>query len=299
MSKDIFYRILATIFIAILIFALHRFMTVGPRPQQPALANPPLLMAHRGGANLWPENTIFAFERATTLGVDLLELDVRLTADDNLVVIHDDTVDRTTNGHGLVREMTVQQLQELDAAYNFTPDNGTTYPYRGQGIHIPTLEEVLNTFPQQRINIEIKDDDKNAAALLSEIITNYQAQHRVVVVSFHDAPLSYFRTLQPEVATGAGPGETRTFYILNQLYLWRLHRPHADAYQLPTTHGSAHFDTAKFIDHAHQLNQQVHFWTINDPEEMKRLLQLGADGIITDRPDIGLEVFTNMGFSKR
>ncbi len=296
MSRDILYRIFATIVIVILIFALHRFITVGPRPEQPALADPPLLFAHRGGAGLWPENTLLAFQHAAQLGVDVLELDVHLTADDELAVIHDHTVDRTTNGSGRVSEMTVDQLQALDAGYNFTRDNGATYPYRGQGVTIPTLQEVLTTFPDYRINIEIKDDNRRAAERLSEIIDQFGAQDRVIVVSFHDDPLTYFRKLQPHVATGAGPGETRTFYILSKLHLWRFHRAHADAYQTPISKGIARFDDPNFIAHAHNFNQQVHFWTINDADEMRRLLTLGADGIITDRPDIGMEVFKEMGF---
>ncbi|HID33559.1 MAG TPA: glycerophosphodiester phosphodiesterase [Anaerolineae bacterium] len=297
MSRDILFRLLATIVIVILIFALHRFITVGPRPEQPALADPPLLFAHRGGAGLWPENTLLAFEHAAQLGVDVLELDVHLTADDELVVIHDATVDRTTDGRGRVREMTVAQLQTLDAGYRFTSDDGA-HPYRGQGVTIPTLAEVLTTFPNHRINIEIKDDDRRAAERLAEIIDAFAAQNRVIVVSFHDEPLTYFRKLQHRVATAAGPGETRTFFILSKLHLWRFHRAHADAYQVPTNKGRARFDDAFFIAHAHKLNQQVHFWTINDPEEMRRLLALGADGIMTDRPDLGMDLFREMGWKQ-
>lgn len=296
MSKNIFYRILATIVIFILIFALHRFMTVGPRPDQPVLAKTPLLFAHQGGADLWPSNTLIAFQNAADMDVDVLELDVHLTADDDLVVIHDHTVDRTTNGSGRISDMTVDEIKKLDAGYNFTPDDGVTYPYRGQGVTIPTLDEVLDAFPHYTINIEIKDDNQRSAERLSEIIAAHGAQDRVIVVSFHDKPLAYFRKLQPQVTTAAGPGETRTFYILNLLHLWRFHRPHADAYQVPISKGSAHFDTPQFIDHAHRMNQKVQFWTINDANEMRRLLAMGADGIMTDRPDLGMEVFREMGF---
>ena len=296
MSKDIFYRILATIFIFILIFALHRLITTGPRHDQPALADPPLLFAHQGGADIRPSNTLLAFQHAADLGVDVLELDVHLTADDNLVVIHDHTVDRTTNGSGRVGDMTVAELKKLDAGYNFTTDDGATYPYRGQGITIPTLDEVLDAFPDYRINIEIKDDNRRSAEKLAEIIHAHGAEKRVIVVSFHDDPLDYFRKLMPEVATGAGPGETRTFYFLSLLHIGRFHRPHADAYQVPTRESIANFDTTQFINSAHMMNQQVHFWTINDADEMRRLLELGADGIMTDRPDIGMQVFKEMGF---
>ncbi len=296
MSRDILLRLLATIILVILIFALHRFITIGPRPSRPALAHPPLLFAHRGGAALWPENTLFAFQHAADLEVDVLEMDVHLTADDNLVVIHDATVDRTTDGSGRVRDMTVAQLKQLDAGYRFTPDDGATYPYRGQGITIPTLDEVLAAFPQARLNIEIKDDDIHAAQLLGRKIQAHGAQDRVIVASFHQDPVRAFRHQWPQVATSASKNEIRAFYLLSTLHLWRFHRPHADAYQVPQRWGAAHFDQAAFIEHAHKLNQQVHFWTIDDAETMRQLLKLGADGIMTDRPDLGLAIFQEMGY---
>jgi len=295
MSKDIFYRILATLFIFILIFALHRFMTVGPRPEHPALEKSPLLIAHRGGAGVWPENTLFAFQHAADLGVDVLEMDVHLTADDNLVVIHDADVKRTTNGSGPVASMTVAQLQQLDAAYNFSPDDGATHPYRGQGITIPTLDQILDTFPHILINIEIKNDDVHAAERLSQIIDAHHAQNHVIVASFHEKPLARFRTLQPQIPTAATTNEIKTFYILEKLHLWRFHRAHADVYQIPPSKGSARLDTPNFIEHAHKLNQKVQYWTINDADEIQRLLSLGADGIMTDDPALGLRVFQQMG----
>lgn len=296
MTKDIFYRILATIIIFMLIFALHRLITVGPRSDYPVLSKTPLLFAHRGGAALWPENTLMAFQNAADLGVDVLEMDVRLTADDHLVVIHDSKVDRTTDGVGLVRDLTLNEIKSFDAGYKFTPDNGVSYPYRGQDVTIPTLEEVFNTFPDFSLNIEIKDDDVRAAERLSDLINAWHMQNHVIVVSFHDRPLARFHQLQPHVATAAGPGEIRSFYLLNAVYLWRFHRPHADAYQVPVKKGSARFDSARFIDHAHHFNQKVQFWTINDADEMRRLLRMGADGIMTDRPDLGLEVFQELGY---
>ena len=291
MSRDIFYRILATIVIIILIFALHRFITVHPRPQRPVLAKAPLLIAHRGGAGLWPENTLLAFRHAADMGVDMLEMDVHLTADGDLVVIHDASVDRTTNGSGPVAAMTVAQLKKLDAGYNFSPDQGDSYPYRGQGVSIPTLDEVLTAFPDYAMSIEIKDDDPRAVQRLAELIDAHQAQQRVIIASFHDDALKRFRKLQPEIATSGGRDEIRTFYIFNMLHLWRFHRPHADVYQVPVSRGKARFDSASFIEHAHRMNQKVQYWTIDDPAEMRRLLALGADGIITNRPDLALDLF--------
>ncbi len=297
MSRDIVIRIILSLFIIFLIFALHRAITVAPRPDQPVFAaDRPLLFAHRGGADLWPENTLFAFERAAAMGADVLELDVRLTADGELVVMHDASVDRTTNGKGKVRDMTLAELKQLDAGYRFTPDDGATYPYRGQGIAIPTLAEVFRAFPSHIINIEIKDYVPEAVERLVELIEANQAENRVIVSSFDDETMKYFRRLAPHVANAAAPGEIRIFYIFSRLRLTRFHRPLSDAYQIPVERDGIRLDTKTFIDAAHSKNQKVHYWTIDDPEEMRRLLSLGADGVMTDRPDLALDVFREFGY---
>jgi len=243
-----------------------------------------------------PENTIPAFRNAAKIGADVLELDVRLTKDGELVVMHDSTVDRTTNGQGKVREMTVAQLKQLDAGYWFTPDDGATYPYRGQDIVIPTLTEVFSAFPEHIINIEIKDYAPESVERLVEVIEEAGAADRVIVSSFDDETMKYFRQVAPYVASAAAPGEIRTFYILSRLYLTRFHRPLSDAYQIPVERGGVRLDTKTFIDAAHSKNQKVHYWTIDDPDEMRRLLALGADGIMTDRPDLALDVFREFGY---
>lgn len=296
MSRDIFFRLLFSIFIFFLIFALHRMITISPRPGRAVLARTPLLYAHRGGAALAPENTLLAFTQGLEYSADVLELDVRLNADDELMVIHDATLDRTTNGSGPVRAATLIEIKALDAGYWFTKDEGKSYPFRGQGVTVPTLDEVFTAFPDVAINIDIKDDLPLAAERLADTIARNQAEQRVLVGSFHGDVLRYFHTLTPEVAIIAEPGETRTFFILSTLHLWRLHRPHADTYQVPIQRGRFRLDSARFIANAHKLNQQVQYWTINDPQEMHRLLQLGADGIITDRPDLGLKVFQELGY---
>ncbi|NOZ48695.1 MAG: glycerophosphodiester phosphodiesterase [Chloroflexi bacterium] len=296
MTRDIFFRLLFSFFVFFLIFALHRMITISPRAERPALARRPLLFAHRGGADLAPENTLVAFTNALRYDTDVLELDVHLTADDELVVIHDGSVDRTTNGSGRVGDLTLAQIKALDAGYRFTPDDGATYPYRGQGITIPTLQEVYTTFPDMLINVEMKDDDVHAAERLAQVIQQAGAEDRSIVGSFHRIPARAFRELAPDVATYADPTEVRTFFILSSLHLWRLHRPLSDAYQVPMQSGRFRLDTASFITNAHRLNQQVQYWTINDPADMRRLLQLGADGIMTNRPDLALQVFRELGF---
>ncbi len=296
MSRDILLRILLSVFIAILIFALHRVITVSPSSTPPMLLTRPILFAHRGGSALAPENTLPAFRNGAELGADALELDVRLTADGELVVVHDESLERTTNGIGNVRDSTLSELKRLDAGYRFTTDDGATYPFRDQGITIPTIAEVYKAFPDLLINIDIKDPLSEAADRLAKEITSADAGNRTIVASFHNDILGYFRSIAPDVATATTPNETRNFYLLSLLRLWRFHRPLGNAYQIPTRSGRFQLDSSKYINHAHRMNQQIHYWTIDDPEEMRRLLELGADGIITDRPDLAAEVFKEMGF---
>ena len=130
----------------------------------------PLVMAHRGGAGLWPENTMFAFERAAEMGADVIETEIHSTADNNLVLIHDKTVDRTTNGTGPVNSFTLAELKELDAGYKWTTDGGRTFPFRGKGITVPTLEEVFTGLPNIPINIDIKQIAPSLAAPLQFMI---------------------------------------------------------------------------------------------------------------------------------
>ena len=294
MNRDIFIRVILSIVVIFLIFALHRLMTIRLQPVRPALDHAqPLLFAHRGGSALAPENTLPAFLNGVRLGADALELDIRLTADDQVVVFHDETLERTTNGSGKVRDHTLAELKQLDAGYHFTSDDGTTYPFRDQGVTISTLAEVYAAFPAHLINIDIKDPLPEAAEHLAEVIEQAGATDRSIVGSFHSDILSQFRNLAPDVATAASEGETRAFYLLNLVGLGRLHRPLGDVYQIPTSAGSAQLATPRFISNAHRLNQAVHYWTIDDPDEMQRLLDMGADGIITDRPDLALEVFQN------
>ena len=294
MNRDIFIRIILSIVIIFCIFALHRLMTIRLQPVRPALDHGrPLLFAHRGGAALAPENTLPAFLNGVRLGADALELDIRLSADNQVVVFHDETLERTTNGSGKVRDLTLNELKQLDAGYHFTSDDGATYPFRDQGVIIPTLVEVYAAFPAHLINIDIKDPLPEAAERLVEVIEEAGATDRTIVGSFHSDILTQFRNLAPNVATAASEGETRTFYLFNLVGLGRLHRPLGDVYQIPTAAGPAQLATPRFISNAHRLNQAVHYWTIDDPDEMRRLLEMGADGIITDRPDLAVEVFQN------
>lgn len=284
-------RVLLMVVVIVVLFVMYRLLTIQPRPPQPYLqGDRPLVLAHRGGADLAPENTMAAFQNAVDLGVDILELDVHTTADGTVVVIHDESVDRTTDGTGAVHDSTLADLRQLDAGYDFSPDNGQTFPFRGQGIGIPTLEEVFAAFPDMRINVEIKQSDPPIEAAVLEVIERAGAQQRVLVGSEYDDVMARFRSLAPDIATSAATNEVRNFYLAQLLRVSAIYRPLADAFQVPEYSGSTHVVTPSFVDAAHHHGVKVHVWTVNDAETMQRLLDIGVDGIITDRPDVALEV---------
>jgi len=250
----------------------------------------PMVIAHQGGEGLRPSNTMLAFANAVALGVDVLEMDVHSTSDGALVLIHDDTVDRTTDGSGRVQEFTLAELQQLDAGEYWTPDDGATYPYRGQGARIPTLEEIVTAFPQMKFNIEIKQIEPSIAAPLCDLLRDHGLTERALIASFHPTAMDEFRAACPEVATSMVEDELRPFFILNTIFLGALYSPPGTAFQVPEYSGSLHVLTPRFVRGAQRNNVAVHPWTIDDPAGMARFLDMGVDGIITDRPDIMIEV---------
>jgi len=250
----------------------------------------PMIIAHQGGEGLRPSNTMIAFENAVALGVDVLEMDVHSTRDGALVLIHDDTVDRTTDGTGRVNDLTLAEIQQLDAGDYWTPDDGATYPYRGQGARIPTLDEVLSAFPQMKFNIEIKQTEPPIASSLCESLRAHGLTDRTLVASFHPTAMNEFRAACPEVATSMVEDEIRPFFILNTIFLGALYRPPGAAFQVPEYSGNRRVLTPRFVRGAHGNNVAVHPWTIDDPADMARFLDMGVDGIITDRPDLMIEL---------
>ena len=245
----------------------------------------PLVMAHRGGRGLWPENTLYAFERAVELGVDVLEMDIHTTSDGVPVVMHDDTVDRTTNGSGPVHSFTLEELKGLDAGYDWSSDDGQTFPYRGQGITVPTLEEVVTAFPDVPMNIEIKQEEPSMVAPFCQLIRDHDLGDHVLVASFHEETIDEFRAACPEVATAAGTSEIVMLFALSRVFLESTYDAPAEAAQVPEYRSSLHVLAPRFVDAAHNRNLEVHAWTINEEEDLQRMITLGVDGIITDYPD--------------
>ncbi len=248
-------------------------------------------MAHRGGARLAPENTMAAFRRALDdWDADVFEMDVRLTADGRVAVVHDETVDRTTDGKGAVREMEWSELRKLDAGFRFR-DLAGERSQRGCGVRIPLFEEVLEAFPRVRIIVEPKAAE--AAGPLAQTIRAAKAEHRILIGAEFEATRVGARGYPGP--WGASRRQVLPFWVLHRLpVVGAWHVPAADAFQVPERSGRLRVLTPAFVRAAHAANMPVHVWTVDDPHDMRRLLDWGVDGIQTDRPDILADVLTEV-----
>lgn len=248
-----------------------------------------LLIAHRGGAERWPENTLLAFRRSYELGYRWIETDVQLTADGELVLFHDLTLERTTDGEGPLAARSLAELRRLDAAHRFTRD-GRTFPHRGDGVRIPTLADALALASDLRLNLEMKGRDRRLPEALWRFIDAHGVQDRVLVASADDALTERFRRFAGDrVATSAGKRGIFGFWLAARAGVASRLRPPWDALQVPLRHGALQVVDRRFVAAAHALGVKVHVWTINDPVEMRWLDALGVDGIMTDRPEVLLD----------
>jgi len=255
--------------------------------QYPALSGPlPLTFAHRGGAGLWPENTLEAFRGAIELGCTHVETDVRMTRDGEIVVFHDEALERTTDGSGRVSAHTLSQLRRLDAGYRFSPD-GTSFPRRGQGLVIPTLAELVALSDRVRFNVEIKERGPFdlPRALLRFIEQHGIAERIVVAAERHELMREFRRHAQGRIATSASRRECLQFWFASRLRLTAFLRLPYQALQIPVRAGNLTVVTPQLLDAAHREGLAVHVWTIDDRAEMLRLLDLGVDGLMSDHPD--------------
>jgi glycerophosphoryl diester phosphodiesterase len=271
-----------------------------------------LNMAHAGGENEAPADTLYAFKRAVALGADMIELDVESTADDRLVVMHNSSVDATTNGTGLVRDLTFRQVHSLDAAYNFVPGRSAvpglppeSYPLRGVRTHharpprgyrasdfaIPSLDEVLRTFPRVPINIEIKGtSDADVASFLHNatlLARTLNRTHRTdfIVTSFNDTAIATFHQLAPQIALAPGTNGLSAYFFSGT-------RPidGTEAVQIPVKFNGIPVATKEFIARAHADGYAVHVWFSGTaPENVaayNSLIDACADGIMAAWPKV-------------
>jgi glycerophosphoryl diester phosphodiesterase len=248
---------------------------------------PPVHVAHRGGSGSYPEDTLYAFERAVANdGTDLLELDVHTSADGVLVVHHDDDLDRTTDGSGPIHALTFEQIRELDAAYWFDPEGTGTYPLRGQGVMIPTLLEVLERFGDTPLSIEAKQIDPPLVDELTAMVVDFGRVDSVLLASFDDATIEAISDNLPDVAVNYGENATRCVVFQHTLQAGWGACPNADVLTVPPESSGITVITPRLLDSAHARGVAVYAWTIDDPDEMNELLDMGVDGIMTDRPDV-------------
>jgi glycerophosphoryl diester phosphodiesterase len=285
MGKRILKTFLAALIILVILLG-GVWLQARPAPPHPYFAAAGFqVIAHRGGRGLGPENTLAAFRRSMAAGADVLEMDVRTTADGHLVVLHDATVDRTTDGSGAVNEMTLAQLKTLDAGYRWTADQGRSFPFRGRGITVPSLSEVLAAFADTPFITEIKEKQPEVSQPVCDLLHQHGQISRVLVASVHAGVLKRFRQVCPGAATSAGPSEALWFYLFGRAGLASLYSPAMQALQVPVTFIGLEVVTSQFVAAAHARNMTVAVWTVNAEETMRRLITAGVDGIMTDYPD--------------
>ncbi len=267
---------------------------LGPRtPETPYsdnlhLSEQVLAIAHRGGRRAAPEETLPAFQHAAELGIDVLEMDLHTTSDGVVVCQHDAEVDRTTDGTGRINDMTFEEVRRLDAGYRFTADGGATHPFRGMGVQIPTFREVLSAFPDLHYAIEIKQASPPIVDEVVAILRETGADARVSVAAFADPVVLAVREAAPDLVTALALGEIVAFTRLDD-DSERDYRAPGHLLQIPTRQGNLEVLTADLVERAHRLGMRVQVWTINNPAEMREVLDLGVDGVMTDDPERLLE----------
>ena len=267
--------------------------------------------AHQGGAREGPSSTLFAIGAALAAGATGVELDVHATADGELVVCHDATLDRTTSGRGMIAEQRLSDIEQLDAAYWFVSGEDAChgrlpvdYPLRGRadaepGLRVASLRAVLEAFPGVVLNLDIKQTAPRVRpyeATLASLLQHYGRRDDVIVASFHDEATERFRTLAPEIGTSAGRRAVAAFALAQ----WSRRRPDRRlarhvALQVPAHVRGVRLVTRRFVETAHELGLAVHVWTVDDPAEMERLVLAGVDGVMSDRPSALAGVLRRLG----
>lgn len=269
------------------------------RPSQsgnhPFLDQPgPIAIAHRGGGEEAPENTVEAFEAAVALGYRYLETDAHLTRDGHLVAFHDPRLDELTDRTGAIAALGIAEVEAADAGHTFSPDGGRSFPFRGAGVRVPRLEELLLRWPVARFNIDPKADA--CVEPLVDLIDRLDAWERVCFGSFSDRRLHRIRALGGgRACTSMGP---RSLAVAGLAAIsGRMPSGGADCLQIPPRRGSIPIVTTRLVRAAHRAGLPVHVWTVDDESTMHALLDLGVDGIMTDRPRLLREVLAVRGVS--
>ena len=255
----------------------------------------PHIIAHQGASLDLPPNTIEAFQLALDHGADIIELDIWRSMDGVWVVIHDRNLLRITGVNKDITQMSFDEIQSLDAAYNFSDSSGN-YLYRDKGYKIPSLEEVLKNFKNEKINIEIKDNRKLGLSDLVELIKKYQMQQKTLFVSFYYSVIKEFRKVSKnEIATAASKSD-----IMRMIYFGKLpwYKIPFNAFQMPFYSKKVErygLKKSDWIDRMQSKGLEVHYWTVDNYKDMKKAFSIGASGVITNRPKVAYELLAQMG----
>ena len=247
----------------------------------------PLVFAHRGGCALGPENTVAAFDLGLAAGADGLEFDVHLSADGIAVVHHDRTLDRTTTEAGPVAARKAVELGRIDAGFSFSV--GGTFPFRSQGIGIPTLGEVLQRYPDVPIVIDMKVDSREMGEAVAHEVRRAGAVERVCAAGYGARSAAAVRAALPEMAFSACHAEVRVA-LFRTWAGWPVRRVAYASYQIPEVAGRLRIVSPRFIRYAHASGLKVHAWTVDDEPDMRRLLAWGVDGLVTNRPNVAARI---------
>jgi glycerophosphoryl diester phosphodiesterase len=248
----------------------------------------PQVFAHRGGCALGPENTIAAFDLGLAAGADGLEFDVHLSADGVAVVCHDETLDRTTGGSGLVSARTAADLARIDAGYRYRDAQGG-FPFRDRGIGVPTLRDVLHRYPGIPIIVEMKVDSEAMGLAVAAEARAAGAVERVCAAGYGQRSIDAVRATVPEMPTSACHPEVRVA-VYRSLAGWPVRHVPYGMYQVPERVGVIRVVSPRFLRHAHTAGVRVQVWTVDEEADMKRLLEWGVDGLISNRPDLAVRV---------
>jgi glycerophosphoryl diester phosphodiesterase/membrane-associated phospholipid phosphatase len=283
-------RARAAALLGLLVLVVAFIAQVPPRDRvDHFLEHTPSVIAHAGAQGHAPPNTLEAFELALEQGADVLEMDTQLTADGGVVTHHDGTVDWQTDGTGAIVDMTLAELQQLDAGHGFVAEDGEDWT--GRGTRIPTLEEVLEAFPDTFLIIEGKPEGgPGIVDAVADRIEAADAADRVAVASFLVDDIRAFRERLPGVATNMPEDETRAFYLRHFVGAHRWWSPPGEFFQVPEFHDGRRVVSPRFVGAAERLGVDVHVWTVNERDDMRRLLDMGVHGIMTDFPDRLVEV---------
>ncbi|WP_169513886.1 glycerophosphodiester phosphodiesterase [Halalkalibacillus halophilus] len=260
----------------------------------------PLVISHRAGDLIAPGNTMTAIQMSHDLGVDIVEVDIHITADGELVLLHDPTVDRTTDGEGAIIDFTLEEFLNLDAGYTFEDQEGE-FSFRNIGIYKPTVREMFEEFPDMKYMLEVKDTNpemyyEEIVDRLWELIVEYDMIDNVMMSSFDQNLIRMFNErAEGQIALGSGRETAFNFVMTHKFFARNFFEPTGQVMQLPKENRYFNFFEDRIINGAHRRGMGIHYWTINDEQTMREMIDADVDGIITDRPDLLIEILQEKG----